>query len=177
MMAKNEERRGMTDSETDAATYQAYDGDRHDRDDRDDEFAPQAAPRRRMPLWTAVLLADAGIAFVAFVILVVISIQRFGDEAQSARDNAFTEALIILFLVAALYATAAVLLLRSGRKRVAILQIAITAAVLAGGVNAAASGPPKADPSVVTPTDQFTDDNPTITNPTITAPPEPSITS
>lgn len=112
----------------------------------------------RMPLMARVLLADLAVAIVALVVLFVIEVQRFGDASLHLRREAWAEDLGVLFVVTAVFGVVTSLLIRARHTRVAIVQVVVTALVLAAAVTSAATGSPK--PSDDTPVPVTSTGNP-----------------
>jgi hypothetical protein len=125
-----------------------------------DGSEPQQPQPRKLPTAVAVVFADLGIAFVALIALVVIGLQRWDDTAPGPQRRAYFEGLAVIFLVAAVFTVLAVALMRSGRVRVAGMQIVITVAILALGTYAAVQGRPSANPTITTPPEPT--DSPTV---------------
>ena len=104
------------------------------------------AESRGLPLIATVLLADLARAVVAVIILV----QRLNGATLDARRTAYTEDLVVFFVVGAIFAGVAFLLYRTRETRVAAIQAVVAAVVLGLGGFAAVAGQPS-ESSVVSP--------------------------
>ena len=126
------------------------DGGRFTSEDGARRAASVPAEPRGLSRIAGVLLADLALAVVAVVVLVVIGLQRLNGATLDARRTAYTEDLVVFFVVGAIFAGVAYLLYRAREVRVAAIQAVVAAVVLGLGGFAAVAGQPS-ESSVISP--------------------------